>query len=106
VERRGNASIIHTPRELDLVSRDSFTQILSTATRGNTDDLVIDLGGCGYVDSTALNALVAMSNRGGRRLSVVIPPGNKCRRIFDLCGLGDVLNVTTSVDEALAKANS
>ena len=104
VERHGSAAIIYTDRELDLNSRDSFTSVLRDAERGTNEPVVVSLERCSYIDSTALNVLIAAHKRIGNRLSIVIPPQNRCRRIFEICGLQVLLNVTSSVDEALAGA--
>jgi anti-anti-sigma factor len=106
VEQHGRVAVIHADHELDLVTRDSFAAILNDATEHNADPVVVSLEHCTYVDSTALNVLIAMSKRIGSRLSVVIPPGNPCRRVFDICGMDKVMRISTSVDEALAMRRS
>jgi anti-anti-sigma factor len=102
VEQHGRAAVIHTEHELDLVTRDSFAAVLENVTEHNANPVVVSLEQCTYVDSTALNVLIAISKRIGSRLSVVIPLGNPCRRVFDICGMDKVMRISTSVDEALA----
>jgi anti-sigma B factor antagonist len=102
VEQYGRAAVIHAEHELDLVTSDSFAAILENATEHNVDPVVVSLEQCTYVDSTALNILIAVNKRIGPRLSVVIPRGNPCRRVFDICGMDKVMRISTSVDEALA----
>ncbi len=103
VEHYGRAAVIHAAHELDLVTRDSFAAVLSRTSEQHTNSVVVSLEHCTYVDSTALNVLIALSKRIGPRLSVVIPPGNPCRRVFYICGMGKVMRISGSVDEALAK---
>ena len=102
VEQNERASIVHTAPELDLVTRDSFAAVLNTASEQHATPVVVTLEHCTYVDSTALNVLIAFRKRIGPRLSVVIPPGNPCRRVFDICGMSRVMRITSSIDEALA----
>ena len=102
VEQYGRAAVIHTAPELDLVTRDSFAAILNTTGDQHTNPVVVTLEDCTYVDSTALNVLIAFQKRIGPRLSVVIPPGNPCRRVFDICGMGNVMRISGSIEEALA----
>lgn len=102
VEQYGRAAVIHTAPELDLVTRDSFAAILDRTSEHHTNPVVVSLEECTYVDSTALNVLIAVSKRIGPRLSIVIPPGNPCRRVFEICGLARVMQISGSVDEALA----
>lgn len=103
VEQYGRAAVIHAAPELDLVTRDSFAAILERTSEEHPSTVVVSLEQCTYVDSTALNVLIAVSKRIGPRLSVVIPPGNPCRRVFDICGMGSVMHISSSIDEALAK---
>lgn len=105
VERHERAAVVYTVPELDLVTRDAFAAILHEAMQDDVDEIVVTLEHCTYLDSTALNVLIDASNRIGSRLSVVIPPNNPCRRIFEICGLGTALHVATSLDEALAKTS-
>jgi len=102
VEQYGRAAVIHAAPELDLVTRDSFAAVLDRTSEQHTDPVVVSLANCTYVDSTALNVLIAMNKRIGSRLSVVIPPGNPCRRVFDICGMANVMRISSTVDEALA----
>lgn len=106
IERHERATVVYTVAELDLFSRDAFATILNRAMLDDADGVVVNLERCTYVDSTALNVLIDANRRIGTRLSVVIPAHNPCRRFFDICGLGTVLGVSTSLEEALAKTSA
>ena len=66
--------------------------------------LVIDLGGVEFLDSTGLGVLVAGLNRArevGGSLSLVCPQ-ERVLKLFRITGLDEVFTVHSTVDEALA----
>lgn len=66
--------------------------------------LVLDLLGCGFLDSTGLHAIIdaesAVTSRGGR-LALVCQPGGAVARTLDVA-LPGMLDVHSSRDEAVA----
>lgn len=70
--------------EIDLVTAGELVSAASTAASG---DLVLDLSGVTYFDSSGVRALMELKQRYGERLAVV---GNtSVRMILDILGLSD-----------------
>ncbi|WP_371494140.1 STAS domain-containing protein [Kitasatospora sp. NBC_00374] len=66
--------------------------------------LVVDCGGLDFCDSTGLNLLIrsqATAEAGGGRL-VLAAPGEMVARMLAVTGVGEVLQVYPTLDEALA----
>ena len=79
--------------ELDMATASEFESALETAFAGSAP-VVVDLTGCSFLDSTALNVLVRAHRRGeGRRLSLVVPESSDVLRVFEVTQLDRVLDV-------------
>jgi anti-anti-sigma factor len=67
--------------------------------------LIIDLGGCRYLDSAAIEVIFDLSRRLARRrqeLRLVLPSGSPLRRVLELTEVASVAAVHDSLDSALA----
>ena len=66
--------------------------------------VVLDLSECGFIDSSGLRTLLgarsAAASAGGSLALVVADPG--LLRVFEVVGLGDVLDIHDTLDRALA----
>ena len=81
--------------ELDLATADELRQQLDAAIDGCGSDLRVDLSGVTFFDSSSVAVLIEASRRAsthGRTLTVV-RPSPECRRVLEILGLGDVLDV-------------
>jgi anti-sigma B factor antagonist len=59
--------------------------------------IVVDLSGVDFCDSTGLRALIAETREvaiEGGRLILVVPPESRIRRVIQLSGAWELLNVT------------
>ena len=70
-------------------------------------DLVVDLSGTGFIDSSILGVLVAgyrglTGSEEPRRFAVVAVPGGSVTRLFDLVSVSDVIPVYATRAEAVA----
>jgi anti-anti-sigma regulatory factor len=74
--------------------------------RGWQVSLIVDLGGVRFIESSGLHVLCEARDRvrHGGGVLVTVCPDPQVRRIPELTGLVDVLNVTASRQEALALA--
>lgn len=67
--------------------------------------LLVDLSGCGFIDSSGLAAFVAMRERvtatPGREFALCNPE-SQVRRLFELTGLDTAMSLLDSRDAALA----
>ena len=65
---------------------------------------MVDLGGCRYLDSAAIEVLFDLSRRLERRrqeLRLVVPPSSPLRRVIELTDVNSAAPVHESLDSAL-----
>ena len=97
-------SIISPPHELDVATVDAFREQLTAAMQANGARLVIDLSEVGFIDSTALAAILDVNERlrrEQRRLAIVAPRGTAAAVLLTLSGLRSALAVYDSRSTAL-----
>jgi len=98
-------SIISPPAELDVATVDAFRDQLEAAIEANGERLVIDLSEVGFIDSTALAAILEVNERlrrEQRRLAIVAPRGTAAAVLLTLSGLRSALAVYDSRSTALS----
>lgn len=97
-------TVIAASGEIDVATaaelRDQLTRLIADDHR----QLVVDLEGVDFIDSTGLGVLVgavrrARSADGDLRL---VCTNSRLLKVFDVTGLGAVFTIATSVDEAIA----
>ena len=91
IERRDGGTVLSVRGEVDLASSPELENLI-----GETDPgalLVLDLSACTYLDSSALSVFVRAYKARSERFTVVVPPGARIRRIFELTKLDEVLAV-------------
>ena len=96
-----NAYVVSVEGELDLYSAPELAAELD-ALVADAPDVVLDLSGVGFVDSTALGAIVGASRSlraGGGRLLLVA--SRDVRMVLELVGLDRILPVYESTERAL-----
>jgi anti-anti-sigma factor len=102
-ERRDGVSLVRLGGEIDLSNaRIVGEHVLEAA--GDLGDLIVDLGGLEYLDSSGLALLVRIAERCSldqRRLCLVVPPGSPARRLLEVSGLANELPVAAGEEEAL-----
>jgi anti-anti-sigma factor len=57
-ERHGDRQLLMLSGELDLTSAEQLTRALARACKGDADELVLDVGGLTFIDSTGLRAIL------------------------------------------------
>jgi len=100
----GARTVLHVAGEIDVSSSDRLReQVAQLLARGRTD-LVVDLTGVTFMDSTGLGLLVGTLKRvrvaGGRLVLVV--DSERLLKVFRITGLTQVFTIRTSVADALA----
>jgi anti-anti-sigma factor len=89
----GYAAIVSLIGEHDVATQREIAEVLA-APDGN---VLIDLSGCGFIDSAVLGALLgraAALRRADRRLELFLPPANQAlTRALDAMGIDRVLVV-------------
>jgi anti-sigma B factor antagonist len=95
VSRAENTTRVILAGELDAASAESLSEQLRLVTADLEEDLSIDAGLLLFIDSTGLSLLVSLQKKVsalGRTLTIR-DPTPATRRLFEITGLADVLNV-------------
>jgi anti-anti-sigma factor len=90
--------------EIDIASVTELEMALDAAIHSSTGAFVLDLDGVQFLDSSGLSAILrarALLARTERELAIVCRPG-PVRRLFDVAGVADLLNLFASRGEAAA----
>lgn len=106
VERRGASVVAHVSGEIDMTNSGYLRDELLDSTPNDALALVIDISGCRYLDSAAIEVLFDVSRRLGRRrqqLRLVMPPSSPLRRVIELTEIRTAAQVFESLDAALSQ---
>jgi anti-anti-sigma factor len=100
----GRTAVVTVAGEIDLTNAESLREALLTALDAGALALVADLTAATFLDSAGVNALVRASRRAATteatlRLAVTAPA---VRRVLDLVGVDQLVEVHPSVTEAVA----
>ena len=90
--------------EVDLDTAPQLTATLDAAIRESRGAFVVDLCDVTFLDSSGVSVLVrarALLGREERALLIICPPG-PARRIFELAGIDDLLELRETRDQAAA----
>lgn len=102
-ESRGGATVVSVAGDLDIHSAPSLRATLSTLLEDGQLQLVVDLEKVGFLDSSAIGALVGAHKRaeelGGSLQLVCTQP--RTLKVFGISRITDVVPVHATVDEAL-----
>ena len=99
--------VVVLPAEIDVTNSEQVYEQLLAALGPGVDTLVADLTATIFCDSSGVHAIMhayeTAGQRGaGRRLAVL--PGPSVRRVLQLIGVGRLIPVYPSLEEALAEA--
>ena len=106
VERRGGSVVAHVSGEIDMTNAEYMREQLLDSTPNDALALVIDIGGCRYLDSAAIEVLFDLARRLERRrqeLRLVVPPSSPLKRVIELTDIGSAAPVYDSLDSALSQ---
>ena len=95
--------VIAVEGEADMTTAVKFNESFFSAARGGIRQVVADLSAVRFIDTTMLNALVVGHRRMARdrgRFAVVCS-GPRVKRILDITGLGQILDVFETREDAL-----
>ena len=99
---RGNIAVAAVVQEVDISNARLLEEQLTTLA-SNAPRFVVSLVLCNYIDSSGLSVLIRLSNRRDVEFGVVAPTRTQARRIIDIAGLCEQLDVFDSLDDAIAK---
>lgn len=104
IERRGGSVVAHLSGEIDMTNAAYVREQLLASMPNDALALVIDIGGCRYLDSAAIEVLFDLSRRLARRrqdLRLVMPPTSPLKRVIELTEVATAAPVHESLDSAL-----
>ena len=106
IERQGGAVVAHLSGEVDMTNAARVREELLVSVPNDALALVIDLDGCRYLDSAAIEVIFDLARRLGRRrqeLKLVLPEGSPLSRVLSLTEVHSVAPVHETLDSALAQ---
>ena len=106
VERHDSAVVAHLSGEVDMTNAAFVRDELLAAVPNDALTLIVDLAGCRYLDSAAIEVIFDLARRLGRRrqeLRLVVPESSPLGRVLTLTDVNSVAPVHPSLDSALAQ---
>jgi len=106
VERRGASVVAHVSGEIDMTNAAYLRDQLLDSTPNDALALVIDISGCRYLDSAAIEVLFDLSRRLERRrqqLAIVMPPESPLKRVIELTDISTAAPVYDTLEAALSQ---
>jgi anti-sigma B factor antagonist len=105
---RGPATVLSVSGDIDISTAPQLLGALAALDGQARAALILDLSAVAFLDSSALGALVGaqkeIAAEGGRLTVVCSDP--KVLRIFSITRLTEVIDVVSSVDDALDRSRS
>ena len=104
-EQIGDVTVVSASGELDAYAAPSLEAVLNPLSQRTGCELVVDLAGVGFIDSTGLGVLVStlkhVRESEGRLDVVVATP--RVLKVFTLTGLDVVIPLHSTLESALAR---
>jgi anti-sigma B factor antagonist len=96
--------VVEFEGELDMANHDALRAAVERERADDREIVVIDLSACTYLDSTAIQELINLSNELrqalGRLVLVVPPKPSGRRRLFEVTGVDQAIEVYDSIGAA------
>jgi anti-sigma B factor antagonist len=88
-------SVVEVTGEVDLTTADNLSSSLDQAIDGGGGDVVVDLAGVVFLDSTGIAVLTRAWRRleGTDRVLSVRHPADNVRRVLEICGLDRIIPI-------------
>jgi anti-sigma B factor antagonist len=106
IERHGGAVVAHLSGEVDMTNAAWVREELLVSVPNDALLLVIDLDGCRYLDSAAIEVVFDLARRLARRrqeLRLVVPATSPLARVLTLTDVNSVAPIHQTLDSALAQ---
>ena len=106
IERQGGAVVAHLSGEVDMTNAARVREELLVSVPNDALALVIDLDGCRYLDSAAIEVIFDLARRLARRrqeLKLVLPPSSPLVRVLTLTEVHSVAPVFETLNAALSQ---
>jgi anti-sigma B factor antagonist len=102
----GSTSVVSVSGELDVFTAPQLEAILQKLVEQDRLEIVVDLSGVSFLDSTGLGAMVKalkwVKEKGGSL--VVVAADERIVKVFKITGLDDVMSLTAELDPSLARS--
>jgi anti-anti-sigma factor len=98
--QHGAARVLHVEGEVDLVTAPELTRAALDQVRQAPEVLILDLADIGFLGSAGLTALLGLRDAARPRTVLRVVPGPLVRRVVQLSGLEDVLDLHVTVEDA------
>ncbi|MCA1057092.1 anti-sigma factor antagonist [Rossellomorea aquimaris] len=101
IQEKESEFFVKVAGEIDAYTAPKLKETLQPSAETESDkDIVVDLSDVSYMDSTGLGVFVglfkAINARGGQLKLVGL--SNRLQRLFDITGLGDIMNINSKVE--------
>jgi anti-anti-sigma factor len=106
LDERDGSVVARLSGEVDMSNASYVRDQLLASMPNEALALVLDLTGCRYLDSAAIEVLFDVSRRLGRRrqeLRLVLPPSSPLRRVIELTEVHTAAPVFETLEEALTE---
>ena len=106
LEERGSSVIARVGGEVDMSNATYVREQLLASMPNEAAVLVLDISGCRYLDSAAIEVLFDVSRRLARRrqeLRIAMPPDSPLRRVLELTEVHTAAPVYGSLEAALSE---
>jgi anti-sigma B factor antagonist len=97
-------AVVVLPAEIDVTNADQVYELLAGALVPGVSELVADMTGTLFCDSSGVHAIMhAHESASARdvRMRLAVSPNTSVRRVLQLIGVGRVIPVHESLEEAL-----
>lgn len=98
IEDREGISVLRVSGEIDLATHEELTGRIRTAA-ADSKPVVIDLSGCGFIDSSGIRALL-LGEREAKTIAVA-GANDQVKRVFEMTGVTQALELHDTVEQAL-----
>lgn len=95
LETLADRAVVHVDGELDMAGAEAFEEALAEAAESR--HVVVDLGGCTFIDSTGVRAISAAARDADRVSIVASDPG--IVRVLEITALDTMVAVHASLDD-------
>ena len=106
IERRDGTIVAHLSGEVDMTNSARVREELLISVPNDAMALVVDLNGCRYLDSAAIEVLFDLARRLGRRrqdLRLVLPQTSPLARVLTFTDVQSVAGMHETLDSALGE---
>jgi len=97
--------VVELPAEIDVTNSEQVYQQLVAALAPNINTVVADMTATVFCDSSGVHAIMhayETAGQSGAGIRLAVLPGTSVRRVLELIGVGRLMPVYPSLEEALA----